>query len=872
MNSKLNSMSNLTPMMQQYAKLKDQAGSLLLFYRMGDFYEMFYEDAKRIACLLNLTLTKRGTHNGTPIPMAGVPANNLELYLKHLLEKGESVAVCEQVGDSITSDGLIERKIVRIVTPGTLTEDSLLPKKAARILAAIHPKKNATSIRFGLAFLNIVNGEFKVLESGEKELESELHRISPAEIIYPETLLDTFPTFNSAYSSAPDWYFEFNNARNQLLEHFKIDSLSSFEIEKIPMMICPAGALLNYAIRTQFRRLPHIQNIKIEKSDEYILLDPNTRRNLEITKTITGDDSRTLFYTLDKCVTSMGSRLLRDWLHHPLRKKEIILSRQEAISVLIDQTCHIMKNVDESSDGISKLLNTFPDIERIASRIALHAVRPRELASIKNALVYLPVLQEKLKKLRNSTRITEIVNSLNLEESFLTILEHAILPEPASTIREGWVISEGYDQDLDELRAQAENSSRYLTEFEKKERERTGIGNLRIEFNRAHGFYIEITRAQISKVPKDYLRRQTLKNTERYTNSELKSLEDQILSARERSLLREKFLFERIINHLSKKIHPLIDCAKALAELDVLLALAKHSKLNDWNQPQIGTKNEIIIKSGRHPVLEQDKQYFTPNDCFVNQDRRMLIITGPNMGGKSTYMRQIALISILACIGSFVPAKQASIGKLDRIFTRIGASDDISEKKSTFMIEMIESATILTSSTENSLVLMDEIGRGTSTYDGLALAWAISRYLLKKNRALVLFSTHYFELTHISKEENAVKNVHLASLEEDSGNIVFLHEVRQGAANKSYGIHVARKAGIPQIVTKDAENKLHHLEHMHRKENSEKSKKNLTDLKYLKNTNPSDEIIEKIRNIDLKKLKPHEALNLIYNLKRMLLT
>ncbi|WP_418214830.1 DNA mismatch repair protein MutS [Bordetella pertussis] len=800
-----------TPMMQQYLRLKAEAGPLLLFYRMGDFYEMFYEDAERAARLLNLTLTKRGNSNGTPIPMAGIPVHAMEQYLARLVALGESVAICEQIGDPAAAKGPVERRIVRIVTPGTLTDEALLPAKADRALAAVCVTGKREP-RAGLAWLNLASGAFHVTECAPAQLESELHRIAPAELIQAESA-ELHMAFEGARTRVPDWHFEADGARAQLLAHFKTDSLGGFDVEDMPAAVCAAGALLRYAARTQSQALAHVQTIAAERSGQYVLLDPVTRRNLELTQTLSGEESPTLFSLLDGCRTPMGSRLLRRWLHHPLRENEPVLARQHAIATMLtarqegEQTFAAAGLLETLRDA----LNAFPDIERIAARVALRSVRPRELASLRDALAALPALHASLTPLSGSPRARELAAQLAMPPDIGELLARAVASEPAVAIRDGGVIAAGFDSELDELRALATDGGDFLVQLEARERERTGIGNLRVEFNRVHGFYIEVTKGQTDKVPEDYRRRQTLKNAERYITPELKTWEDRVLSAQDRSLAREKWLYEQLLDALAQYVRPLSQCASALAELDTLAALAEHARCHDWVAPELIDGAEIDIEAGRHPVVERAIERFTPNGCRLDQTRRMLLITGPNMGGKSTYMRQVALIALLARTGSFVPATRARVGRLDRIFTRIGAADDLAGGRSTFMMEMTEAAAILAASTPASLVLMDEIGRGTSTYDGLALAWAIAYRLLTHNRALTLFATHYFELTRLPAEQPTAANVHLAAAE-SAGGIVFLHEVREGPASRSYGIQVAQRAGVPAAVIRQASRELERLE------------------------------------------------------------
>jgi DNA mismatch repair protein MutS len=812
--NKNNDLTGHTPMMAQYLRLKQEAGPLLLFYRMGDFYEMFYEDAERGARLLNLTLTKRGASNGSPIPMAGVPVHAMEQYLAKLVALGESVAICEQIGDPAASKGPVERKIVRIVTPGTLTDDALLPAKADRALAAVfhQTKGKGKDPRAGLAWLNLASGEFRVTECAPAQLESELHRVAPAELVYGESAELPFH-FDGATARVPDWHFERDGARAHLLAHFKTDSLSGFDIDDMPAGVCAAGALLRYAARTQSQSLAHVQQLLAERPGLYVVLDPVTRRNLELTQTLAGEDSPTLFSLLDGCRTPMGSRLLRRWLHHPLRDNAAAQARQRAIAALIAAQLNAGQAFGSASvlDMLRDALNAHPDIERIAGRVALRSVRPRELASLRDALAALPALRELISALPHDPRLAELAAHLSPDPAPARLLAEAVSAEPAVAIRDGGVIAPGFDAELDELRALAADGGDFLVQLEARERERTGIANLRVEFNRVHGFYIEVSRGQADKVPQDYRRRQTLKNAERYITPELKTWEDRVLSAQDRSLAREKWLYEQLLDALAPHVKALSDCAQALAELDTLAALAEHARRNGWTAPELSSEAEIDIEAGRHPVVENAIERFTPNGCRLDATRRMLLITGPNMGGKSTYMRQTALIALLARVGSFVPAGRARIGAIDRIFTRIGAADDLAGGRSTFMMEMTEAAAILSASTANSLVLMDEIGRGTSTYDGLSLAWAIAHRLLTHNKALTLFATHYFEITRLPSEQPTAANVHLAAAE-SAGGIVFLHEVREGPASRSYGIQVAQRAGVPPAVIRQATRELERLE------------------------------------------------------------
>ena len=813
-----------TPMMQQYLRLKAEAGPLLLLYRMGDFYEMFYEDAERGAKLLGLTLTRRGSSNGVPIPMAGLPYHAAEQYLAKLVAQGVSVAICEQIGDPATSKGPVERKIVRIVTPGTLTDEALLPSKADRCVAAVFvPRKGNKAQRAGVAWLNLASGEFKLSECAAEALDSELHRIDPAEIILADDAeLDV--TLHCAATKIPPWHFEAEQAQAHLLAHFKTESLSGFDVDGLPTALCAAGALLRYAGRTQAHALSHVQTLVADRASQYVLMDPATRRNLELTRTLSGDDAPTLFSILDNCCTPMGSRLLRRWLHHPLRDNAPVFERQQAIASLMTASAPHSELLHATPllQALRTELNKLPDLERIATRIALLSVRPRELASLRDALSALPAVQQQvlsaLAPLQQSEvsakpipQLQALAQALTPPEGLRELLTRAIALEPAALARDGGVIATGFDVELDELVAISTDNGAFLLELEARERARTGIATLRVEFNRVHGFFIEVSRAQAEKVPGDYRRRQTLKNAERYITPELKSWEDKVLSAQDRSLAREKWLFVQLLEQLTSTVKQLAQCASACAALDALVSLAHHAQHHQWVAPTLLAHTAIEITAGRHPVVERAIERFTPNSCSLNAHRALLVVTGPNMGGKSTYMRQVALIALLARVGSFVPAQSAAIGPLDRIFTRIGAADDLAGGRSTFMMEMIEAAAILASSSAQSLVLMDEIGRGTSTYDGLALAWSIAQRLVTHNRALTLFATHYFEITRMPSEQANTANVHLAAAESPSG-IVFLHEVKDGPASRSYGIQVAQRAGIPQAVIRHATRELERLE------------------------------------------------------------
>ncbi|MCD8504790.1 MAG: DNA mismatch repair protein MutS [Burkholderiaceae bacterium] len=854
-------------MMQQFFRLKEQAGEMLLFYRMGDFYELFYEDAEKGARLLNLTLTKRGTSNGAPIPMAGVPVHAVDQYLGKLVALGESVAVCEQIGDPAASKGPVDRQIVRIITPGTLTDDALLPTKADRCLAALwQPSRAGKPVgSAGIAWLNLASGEFRVTECRNELVPATLDRIAPAELIVAEDQAEP-ETQRCSITRIPTWHFERKDAEQQLLNHFSVNSLAGFDITDLDPAICAAGALLRYAIRTQSQSLPHVQSIAAERAGEFVIMDPATRRNLEISETINGQASPTLFSLLDHCGTPMGSRLLKRWLHHPLRENPSVIARQEAISQLLadDQIGAL--------DNLRQQLAIWPDLERMATRLALRSIKPRELASLRDALETLPGLQDTVASVcsQASPRLQALAQALWIDPDLARLLASAIATEPSVQIRDGGVIASGYDSDLDELRRLSTDQGNVLIEIETRERERTGIANLRVEYNRVHGFFIEVTKAQLDKVPDDYRRRQTLKNAERYITPELKEWEDKILSAQERSLAREKWLFEDLLDKLSAAVNALSTAAASLAELDVLAALAHHARLNAWVAPTLLEDPVIDIQAGRHPTVENTIERFTPNSCHLSPQRSMLIVTGPNMGGKSTYMRQVALICLLARIGSYVPAQRASVGAIDRIFTRIGAADDLAGGRSTFMMEMTEAATILSASTPASLVIMDEIGRGTSTYDGLALAWAIANRLLTHNRALTLFATHYFEMTRLPNDNPCSANVHLAATDSPAG-IVFLHEVRDGPASRSYGIQVAQRAGVPASVIRQATRELQRLEALGAPSPQLGLFSSVNDAPdHLQESGIAQDLIDELASIDPDTLTPREALEALYALKSKL--
>ena len=808
--------SKLSPMMVQYFGIKAEHPNTLVFYRMGDFYELFFEDAQKASRLLGITLTARGTANGAPIPMAGVPFHSADQYLAKLVKLGESVAICEQIGDPATSKGPVERKVMRVVTPGTLTDADLLPEKAERPLVALYSTAQRKNVSIGLAWLSMASGVLKLMEfsdegkAAETRLRQELERIAPAELLASEGLHEALcAAVPGKITAVPEWHFDTAQGEKALLAQLNASTLAGFGADGMNTAVGAAGALLRYAQSTQGKGLQHVRTLTVESESEFIGLDAATRRNLELTETLRAQNGSevgpTLFSLLDHCRTAMGSRLLRHWLHHARRDQAVAQSRHAALGALLRA---------DACSGLAGTLSGVPDIERITTRIALFSARPRDLAGLRGGLQQLPSLRSYVamcSKDSDAPLLKATHEALAPPLECLDLLERAIMLEPANMVRDGGVIARGFDADLDELRGLSENAGQFLLDLETRERARTGIANLRVEYNKVHGFYIEVTHGQTDKVPDDYRRRQTLKNAERYITPELKAYEDKALSAQERALSREKYLYEQVLQELTGHIDTLQTIARALAQLDTLVALAEHAQRNNWCAPRLITEPSISISQGRHPVVENHIERFIANDCELSSERKLLLITGPNMGGKSTYMRQVALITLLAYVGSYVPASSATIGPIDKIFTRIGAADDLAGGRSTFMVEMTESAAILNGATENSLVLMDEVGRGTSTFDGLALAWAIARQLIDGTRSYTLFATHYFELTQLPETHPASANVHLSAVEHKD-SIVFLHAVQAGPASQSYGLQVAQLAGVPQVVIRAARKHLAALE------------------------------------------------------------
>jgi len=841
-----------TPMMRQYLAIKAEYPDMLLFYRMGDFYELFYDDAKHAASLLDITLTARGKSAGNPIPMAGVPYHAVEGYLAKLVHKGESVAICEQIGDPATSKGPVERKVTRIVTPGTLTDEALLAETRDNLVAAVL----AHGDRTGIAWLDLAGGRFRLTEVPDIEaMLGEVERLRPAEVIVEEDhgLGNSFKE-GVRVTRRPPWHFELDSATRLLCAQFGTRDLSGFGCEEFPRGIAAAGALLQYVTDTQKAALPHLQSIAVERREDAVIMDAPTRRNLELEESLSGHHEHTLAGVMDHCQSSMGSRLLRRWIQRPLRNPDVLKGRYQAIESMLTRA---------ANEKLQVLLNGIGDVERILSRVALRSARPRDLCQLARALSRLPEIRQQLAELE-SPLLTELRKQINEHRRQHELLTKAIIDSPPMLIRDGGVIADGYDKDLDDLRAIASNADKYLLDLEAREKERTGIATLRLGYNRVHGYYIEISKGQAHKAPVEYVRRQTLKAAERYITPELKEFEDKVLGARERALAREKWLYDDILDRLVDVLPELQQTAFAVAEIDVLTCFAERADALRLTKPEIAAEPCIDIQAGRHLVVEQVIDTpFVANDLSLDASQRLLVITGPNMGGKSTYMRQTALIAILAYIGSFVPAESLRIGPIDRIFTRIGASDDLAGGRSTFMVEMTETATILHNATEQSLVLMDEVGRGTSTFDGLSLAWAAAHYMGETAQAFTLFATHYFELTALAEEIPACRNVHLDATEHGN-ELVFLHAVKPGPANQSYGLQVAALAGVPPAVIRRARRYLKTLESLQAAHGE--SPQGQLDFAV---EEPADgnSLHNALAEIDPDALSPRQALELIYRLK-----
>mgnify|MGYP001824367809 CR=1 FL=1 len=842
--------------MQQYLRIKAEHPDILLLFRMGDFYEVFYEDARRAAELLDITLTSRGTSAGEPIPMAGIPYHALDGYLVKLIRKGESAAICEQVSEPTAGKGIVDRKVVRIVTPGTVTDEALLSGRQDNLLAAAA----RTGKSWALAWMDLSSGRFLVrLLGAQDDLETQLERLLPTELLVSEDAgwADSFSAHRGLRKRAP-WHFDRESAYHLLTEQFGTHDLAGFGIEEEPAAISAAGALLQYAQETQRTALPHLRAIQMENPQGHLHLDAVTRRNLELLHHPEGRSEHTLAGIMDSTATPMGGRLLRRWIAEPIRDLERLQARHNSIGALLETRLH---------EPLRSLLGSVGDIERILARVALGSARPRDLTTLRQALGVLPEMKSALCEVQRES-LQQCGEDIQYLPDLHTLLCAALVDEPPVLIRNGGVIAEGYDKELDELRSLSENANDFLLDYENRQREETGIAGLKVGYNRVHGYFIEITHTHTDKVPLHYKRRQTLKAAERYITEELKAFEDKVLSSRDRAQARELFCYEQLVGSLQQELEPMQAMATAVARLDVLCAFTERAVTLDFCCPEFRTEPGMDIRGGRHPVIEHvQPEAFTPNDTVMDPQRRMLIITGPNMGGKSTYMRQTALICLLAYTGSWVPASSAVIGPLDRIFTRIGAGDDISRGRSTFMVEMTETANILHSASQHSLVLMDEIGRGTSTYDGLALAWAVAEYLARKVKAYTLFATHYFELTHLPVQLDGVHNVHLKAVEHGD-NIVFLHSVDDGPASQSYGLQVAALAGIPKNVLKRARFQLSKLE----SDGGDNPQMGLftTYQEPEPELEPDTPVIDKLQETEPDELTPRAALDLVYKLKSLL--
>lgn len=848
-------------MMQQYLRIKAQHPDTLLFYRMGDFYELFFDDARRAAALLDITLTARGQSAGEAIPMAGVPVHAVDGYLAKLVRKGECVAVCEQIGDPALANktgakGPVERQVIRIVTPGTVTEDALLDARRDTLLASVIRDDK----HFGLAWLDLAAGRFTVLQAeSDVTLAAELERLKPAELLVSENQRDEVLS-SSPLRTRPPWYFELSSASRLLTDQLGTLDLKGFGVDHLPLAICAAGALLQYVRDTQKSAVPHIRSMSVEERGDALMLDAATRRNLELDTSFSGNAEATLFSLLDRCVTSMGSRQLRRWLNRPLTDQTVLRTRYQALSAL--SGARHFESLRERLRGIG-------DVERILSRVALRSARPRDLAQLRLSLGAVPELRSALAVI-DSPLLRDLHGRIDNHGDVVELLTAAIALEPSAMVRDGDVIAEGYDADLDELRRIATHTDEFLLELEARERERTGIASLKLSFNRVQGFFIEVSRRDAERVPKDYLRRQTVKSAERFITPELKSFEDKVLGAREKTLAREKEIYETVLTQLIDRLAPMQQTAAALAELDALACLAERACTLDWAQPELVDEPMLCIDGGRHPVVERfSHDPFVPNDLALDAQRRMLIITGPNMGGKSTYMRQAALIAILAHIGSFVPAARACIGPLDRIFTRIGAGDDLAGGRSTFMVEMTEAANILHNATSRSLILMDEIGRGTSTFDGLSLAWAIARHIATRLQSFTLFATHYFELTTLAREVDGCVNVHLDATEHGD-SIVFLHAVKEGPASRSYGLQVAQLAGVPREVIQRARQYLTALESQRDARKQASAQHELALFPPPEEKPALDPVKIALSELDPDALSPKQALEALYKLRGLL--
>jgi DNA mismatch repair protein MutS len=857
--------SQHTPLMRQYFAAKAEYPDTLVFFRMGDFYELFYDDARKAARLLDITLTQRGQSAGAPIPMAGVPYHAVEGYLGKLIRLGESVAICEQLGDPAAAKGLVERKVVRVVTPGTVTDESLLEQRRDNLLLAIaagQPGEEAT--RFGLAWIDLASGRFVLSEvAGAEALAAELSRLAPAETLVGEDVAwpKIVASLPGLRKRAP-WHFDTTTATRELSRFFGTRDLSGYGVGDMPLAIAAGGALLGYVQETQKSALPHIAGLAIENANDTIALDAATRRNLELDTNAGGRTEHTLLGVVDRTITPMGARLMRRWLHRPLRDRNVVTARRQGVGALIDARRY---------EGLREILHGVGDLERILARVALRSARPRDLSTLRDGLKLAPQLRESIGG-AESALLCDLVAQLGEHAETAEHLARAIVDSPPVIARDGGIFRVGFDAELDELRHLSTHADQFLIDLEEREKAATGIATLKVGYNRVHGYYIEISKGQSEKAPTHYTRRQTIKGAERYITEELKQFEDKVLSARERSLMRERSLYEGVLDFLIARLAPLKSAAEAVATLDVLANLAERAEALDWNAPALVESPGIQIVRGRHPVVEEVRDDpFEPNDLVLDDARRMLIVTGPNMGGKSTYMRQTALIVLLAHLGSYVPATSATIGPIDRIFTRIGAGDDLARGQSTFMVEMSETANILHNATAESLVLMDEVGRGTSTYDGLALARASAVQLATVNCAFTLFATHYFELTELASQFDGIANVHLDAVEyhdqKQGDQLVFMHAVKEGPANRSFGLQVAALAGVPKRVIDDARRYLSTLESGPANATS-RATPPTPQLGLFDAPRPSA-AEDALRELDPDAMSPRDALDALYRLKKL---
>jgi len=850
--------SQHTPLMRQYLRAKADYPDTLVFFRMGDFYELFYDDARKAARLLDITLTQRGQSAGAPIPMAGLPYHAAEGYLAKLIRLGESVAICEQIGDPALAKGLVERKVVRVVTPGTVTDEALLEERRDNLLLAITAYKTG----YGLAWVDLSTGRFLLSEINTIEaLIAELARLMPVEtlvneeIAWPKAVTDL-----PGLRRRPPWHFDPESAQRALTRFFNTRDLSGFGCDNLPLAIGAAGGLLTYIEETQKNALPHLTGLAVENTHETIALDAATRRNLELDQHPSGRIEHTLLGVLDHTITPMGARLLRRWLNRPLRHREPLRHRHQAVGILAE---------NRNYQSLCEHLRAIGDLERILARIALRSARPRDLSTLRDGLSSAPLLRADIEAL-NSPLLDTLVQRIGEHSVCVDLLKRAIVEQPPLLMRDGGAIRDGFDAELDELRQLSTNADQFLIELEEREKAASGIPTLKIGYNRVHGYYIEISKGQADKAPTHYTRRQTIKGAERYITEELKNFEDKVLSARERALMRERALYESLLDTLIEHLEPLKQAAAAIAELDVLANLAERADTLNWSSPELTDTTGIEIQRGRHPVVEKVREEpFEPNDLNLNDNRRMLVITGPNMGGKSTYMRQTALIVLLAHIGSYVPAMRAVIGPIDRIFTRIGAGDDLSRGQSTFMVEMSETANILHNATAHSLVLMDEVGRGTSTYDGLALAKACAVQLASVNHAFTLFATHYFELTTLPEQYPSIANVHLDAVEYGD-QLVFMHAVKEGPANRSFGLQVAALAGLPKAVIKQAQTYLEALERGDTSPTAVLPPAQPASPQLSLFAAPASAVEKTLSALNLDNLSPKEALDALYELKKLL--